>query len=232
MNGRSVDEVRYFKEMQRASEAGDPRATRALAMCFLTGHGTVQSVEKAAVLLRELDEEGDAKEMYKPSRLEPDPELGVSETIRRDFRLPANLPLPVSGGWGYGKEDAMVLSAPDGSNPAKFDFAGLELFIVEKRIQEECVIHEQEKLDGLKWRLEDRSIEEENGRTFARCVFKVFGYPAWVWAALRYDWESAGRQPSRNKTEAHEFLRNWFLKSYETVYWFDITATIKQQEEK
>ncbi len=227
MHGRSIDEsVRYFKGVQQAHAAGDPRATRALAECYLVGQGTGQSVEKAAELLKELEGDEAAKTPFEPAWLES-PANGVGRILRVDFRIPLELPLPISGGWGYAREDAVVidpqLEVGTRSRPS-FDFEGLEFFFVEKRIFEESVVRPRDKLDGLKWRLDTREVVEEEGRRYDHLNFKVTGYPVWAWAALRHDWDAAGRKPSQGRVDAHAFLRKWYAKTYETEYWFDVTA--------
>ena len=227
MPNNSREALIYFRKMLRSHEADNKSVTRALAFCFLTGHGTDQSVERAVALLRTLKEDYYHGEDYLPLRLDKIQEnLSLVDAIRGNFKMMDTLPLPMSGGWGYTEQSAITvdLSLDDGYEEGRFfNLAQLEKLVFENRIFLECVMRSTERLSGIEWRVTDHETVTSRDKVFDRFTLHVHGCPEWVWNAVEHDWKMTKQRTPRSKAEAHSFIREWFLRSYKTEYWFDVT---------
>lgn len=227
MSNNSREALVFFRKMLRSHEAGNQSGTRSLAFCYLTGHGTDQSVERAIALLRTLKDDYYHGADYLPLRLDRIQEnLSLVEAIRANFRMMATLPLPFSGGWGYEIRGAIVvdLSLDDGYEEGRpFDLIQFERLMLENRVFLECVMRTTERLSGIEWKIAEREVVERDGRTYHHLLVHVHGCPEWVWNALERDWRMTKQRTPRSKAEAHTAVREWFLRSYRTEYWFDVT---------
>lgn len=145
--------------------------------------------------------------------------LGISERpcFERDY--------PVSGGWGYTKEEACVVEV-DPSAPG----TALEHPFILRRTFEEIKLHPgpgTPDLDDLRIRIVERTfLRDENGKAFDRVVAEVSGF----------------RPEDRRELERHECTRGDYdgalrqaaverqsLVSYRTVCWFDVTRRCKPE---
>lgn len=217
----------YFRKMLRRHEAGDATGTRALAFCYLSGHGVDQSVERAAAILKTLKEDHYRSQDYIPLR--PDKvleNLTFADAIRSNFRMMDTLPLPFSGGWGYSEGRAILLdlSLDEGYEEGRpFNLHLLERLIIENRIFLECVMRATERLSAIEWRVLDRVVIEKDGKVMVKLTIKVHGCPEWVWHSLQQDWRMTRQRTPRSKAESHAFIREWFLRTYTNECWLDIT---------
>lgn len=235
--GNNAEIERRFNEAKRGHQAGDPRATRALASFYITGNGAARSFSKAIELLESIADFDGAKEPYSQKR--PDKVDGAPhfiEALRADFLPLQSLPLPISGGWGYEKADAIIIDPaiddPHYNPGDSFDFDGLKNLLITHRIYEECCVRQFEPLEGLTWEIDEHEEFEENGRHFEHLTFIVSGYPVWVWNALKEDWISASRHLNNTRAGEHSFIRQWFVKTYKTEYWFDISSSIEDTSQQ
>lgn len=230
MLGGNTDAERKFNEARLGHQAGDPRGTRALAYCYLAGYGTARSLDKAVTLLTSIKDFEGARAPYhlnRPDKIEGGPSF--VDALKIDFKPLQSIPLPITGGWGYEKESAIVIDPsivdPGYHNGDPFDFEGLKKLLVTHRIYEECCVRQFDPLDGLSWKLDaSEEIKDEDG-LFEHLTFTVSGYPLWVWNALRDDWISASRHLNAARTRLHDFIRQWFVKSFKADYWFDISSS-------
>ena len=70
MPSNSREALVHFRKTLRRHEAGDAAGTRALAFCYLTGHGIDQSIERAVAILKTLKEDYYNGSDYLPIRLD------------------------------------------------------------------------------------------------------------------------------------------------------------------
>lgn len=137
--------------------------------------------------------------------------------------------LPISGGWGYTKEDACIINRNDPLvDPAlPFDGVALEHVFVEKRIYEEMIIFrpKDDKFTGMRWDLQKQQLIQENGRTFDMLVFEVTAFRDKDWEELRAEYEGPqGYGTSKFDPEAHEQKRKEKMLRFTREFWFDITS--------
>ena len=160
------------------------------------------------------------------------PEIKSAETPREilaaDFKSLGG-ELPIHGGWGYSREDAVVIDKDDPvvSKGIPFDGVGIEHIFVEKRIYEELIIFRSEdsRYSGIKWNLLEQRLTSYENRTYDVLSFEITAIPDADWEALKSEWESNnGFQASESKLKAHEKKRNEKTICYTTEYWFDITS--------
>ena len=150
------------------------------------------------------------------------------EIIAADFKsIPKEL--PISGGWGYSKEDAVVIDKYDPVVPKgmPFDGVGIEYIFVEKRIYEELIIFQPEgsRYSGIKWNLLKQQTINDGNKQYDVLSFEVTAIPDADWEELRSEWEeNDGFQTSQSTSEAHMEKRNSKTEDYITEYWFDITS--------
>jgi hypothetical protein len=144
--------------------------------------------------------------------------IPLRQVLSEDFKLD----LPVEGGWGYNREDSIIVKKPTG--PIPFDLVGLEYVIVEKRIYEELIIF-RGKGNGfadIKWDLIKQNIITDNKRRLDHLIFKVSAHKESDFESLKQEFGKGFGTPGFDlaaHTKKHRHLQ-W---SYETEFWFDIS---------
>lgn len=137
--------------------------------------------------------------------------------------------LPISGGWGYTKEDAVVIDRDDPTvlGPEFFDGVAIEYIFVEKRIYEEMIIFRPDRIrfSGIEWKLNFRSMVVDDNRRFDILVFDVTAFQDADWQALKRDWEeNPGILDQPEAMAAHFEKREEKKVHYKAEFWFDITS--------
>ena len=150
------------------------------------------------------------------------------EIIAADFKS-LREELPISGGWGYTKEDAVVIDRNDPvvSKGMPFDGVEIEYIFVEKRIYEELIIFrpKDDKYSGIEWNLLKQKCTSDNGKKYDVLSFEVKAIPDLDWEELKSEWEeNNGFQSSQSELNAHIEKRSSKMIRYVTDYWFDITS--------
>ena len=106
------------------------------------------------------------------------------EIIAADFKS-LREELPISGGWGYTKEDAVVIDRNDPvvSKGMPFDGVEIEYIFVEKRIYEELIIFrpKDDKYSGIEWNLLKQKCTSDNGKKYDVLSFEVKAIPDLDW---------------------------------------------------
>jgi hypothetical protein len=137
--------------------------------------------------------------------------------------------LPIRGGWGYSKEDAVTIDRDDACVEPKmpFDGVGLEYLFVEKRIYEELIIFRRpgEKFAGIEWQLIRQSLVPSGDRTYDCLEFEVTAFHERDWNELKAEWEGPDGylSPGFDK-KAHVKKRAERQLTLRREFWFDITS--------
>ncbi len=168
----------------------------------------------------------------------------------RQFMLPPNYPkareillvdfpslrydLPIRGGWGYSREDAVIIDSndPAAQNYPLFDYVSMEYTFVEKRLYEELIISRErgKEYSGIEWNLERQSLLSNQGREYDELVFSVTMFADKDWEFLKSDWEShRGYRGDRLGLEEHERKRESLLLGMTETFFFDITLSQKKR---
>ena len=135
--------------------------------------------------------------------------------------------LPIKGGWGYTKEDAIIIDKNDHTvNPkVPFDGVGLEYIIAEKRIYEALIIlrPQEDRFSGIRWKLLSQDLIHDGDKSYDKLIFKVTAHRDKDFESLKVIWESNQSNPDFDREE-HLKRHEELLCYYETEYWFDITS--------
>ena len=153
-------------------------------------------------------------------------ELPLRQVLAEDFPREC-ADLPIAGGWGYTREDAIILlNAGGGARGPRGDFVSLEYFLAEKIVHEELIVFRasEERFSGIRLTLGRQMQVESGGRRYDALEFAVSCWADRHWDHLRTEWESNGfgRRPGFN-ISAHESKREAAQVRYERTFWFDIT---------
>ncbi len=137
--------------------------------------------------------------------------------------------LPIRGGWGYSREDAVVIDRDDPIVPRDepFDGVGIEYVFVEKRLYEELIIFRPKgrQFSGIVWKLIDQRMVVDDGRRYDVLRFDVTALPDADWDALKAEWEGPdGFQSPDFDQDAHQRKHEAAKIHYVAEYWFDITS--------
>ena len=135
--------------------------------------------------------------------------------------------MPIKGGWGYTKEDAIIIDKNDPVVPKElpFDGVGLEYVVVEKRIDLEFTLLQDEKdmYKGAHWELDKQEMMQDQDRIFDKITVKITALPFEAWWGRRMEWKENGRKP--------DFDKEWFMaRTLELTqycyreFWFDISS--------
>jgi len=161
------------------------------------------------------------------------PIINSQETPRQiifeDFKKSIDGELPIAGGWGYTKEDAVIIDKNDPTVPTGLPFNGvsIEYIFVEKRIYEELIIFRasDDRYAEIRWKLLKQKLEKHNGRYYDVLIYKVTAFSDSDWNELKDEWESNNFfKNSKAGLLSHEKKRASKMISYTTEYWFDITS--------
>ncbi len=158
-----------------------------------------------------------------PSGLEETPR----EILEHDFKSIGSI--PISGGWGYTKDDAVIIDKDDPSvqKGIPFDGVGIEKIFVEKRTYEELIIFKPEglKFNGIKWDMLNQSLINDKDRHFDLLEYRICGHLDEDWKYLKEEYEKNNYfEGNREGMLRHEEEHSKRLLCYETEFWFDITS--------
>lgn len=102
-------------------------------------------------------------------------DTSLRQVLLEDFKSISS-ELPIHGGWGYTRDEAIVIDKNDPANTSNiFDGVGIEYLIVQQRIHEELIIFrpKEDKYLGITWKLRNQEIIRENELVFDHLVFNV-----------------------------------------------------------
>jgi hypothetical protein len=142
--------------------------------------------------------------------------------------------LPIHGGWGYSREDAVIIDKDDPVVPrdAPFDGVGLEYFFVEKRIYEELIVFQptDKRYSGIEWKPIEQRLMDTDGRWYDILTFEITALPDKDWNELKAEWEGpSGFNSNGFDIEAHLKKKDDRRIRYIGEYWFDITSFFNHQ---
>lgn len=134
---------------------------------------------------------------------------------------------PIQGGWGYTKDDAIVIDTNDPIIPKDlpFDGIGLEYAIVEKRILLEFYYlqNEREGYRDIHWDVEQQELILDKKKAYDKLRIKISALSFEDWKSRRIEWKENGRQP--------DFDKEWFMNKSRELrhhghqdFWFDISS--------
>ena len=155
--------------------------------------------------------------------------LKVTPREMLEFQFKSIGTIPISGGWGYTKDDAVIIDKDDPSviKGIPFDGLAIEQIFVEKRTYAELITFKPEgsRFNGIEWQMLKQSLINDQDRHFDRLEYKICGHLDDDWKYLKEEYEKnnyfEGNREGRIKHEAEHLNR---MTCYETEFWFDITS--------
>ena len=141
--------------------------------------------------------------------------------------------LPISGGWGYSKDDACIIDKFDSVVDPNVPFNGIaiEYIFVEKRIYEEMIICRSsgDEFAGIKWELIRQELITDKDRKYDKLLFEISAFPEKDWEELKAEYEGPKGYGNQNfDLEAHEKKRQQRMIKITREFWFDITSFFGQ----
>jgi hypothetical protein len=134
--------------------------------------------------------------------------------------------LPISGGWGYTRAEAISFVRNRFPVPEAADLVSLEHHIVQKIIYEELIIFRPKdyKFSGITTTYKRQRLLDDGRQRFDCLEFSVSCWSDWHWDQLKREWEANdfGDRPGFD-VEAHAARREASRLQYEREFWFDIS---------
>ena len=136
------------------------------------------------------------------------------------------LQLPIAGGWGYEKEDAVVIFKRDPAHTsvAPYKAIDIEMQFVKCRLIFELIWTREhdEKYEDVRWDIAQQKVRRIEGRTYDVLDLKVSATPRNEWLISKSEWESKDWQ---SEEEEDLFRINYESKMHVTnsQFWFDIS---------
>ena len=134
--------------------------------------------------------------------------------------------LCIRGGWGYGREDAVIVYSFDEEiNPNQhFDGISLENVCIHYRILEEAEFAHEAKYTGINWKLtEQKLLHGDDGIPYDLETVEVTMFTPEDWDFLKNDWESHdGYKDDEEGKLNHEALREERIIRFTEVFWFNV----------
>ncbi|TGY63910.1 hypothetical protein [Parabacteroides distasonis] len=128
---------------------------------------------------------------------------------------------PISGGWGYTQEDAVVLEVDN-----EGDGVALEYKFLEYRSYEEGIIFRPKgyKLEGFRFKMGKQALYKKNGKSYDWVTMTVSAYTEEDFKLLKNDFEgNNGYINDPGGLKRPQELSQSKRISYEVTGWFDIT---------
>ena len=153
---------------------------------------------------------------------------GPRRIIAEDF--PSVGELPIRGGWGYSRDDAVIIDKNDPLVPKGVPFFGLDIenVFVEKRIYEELIVFQpkEARYSGIRWnRTKQALIQGEDGKSYDLLHVTVTALPSAEWEALKAIWEGPDGAGSMNfDKDSHWRKHEESTIRYDAEYWFEISS--------
>ncbi|HEY7664014.1 MAG TPA: hypothetical protein VH934_12930 [Xanthobacteraceae bacterium] len=155
-------------------------------------------------------------------------DLSLREVLSEDFPQDC-ASLPISGGWGYTREDAIVFVRDRFQRPSAPDFVGLEYHIAQKIIYEELIIFraEDDCFSGIDMTPKLQRLIVDGEKKYDCLDFTVSCWSDFHWESLKSEWEDNdfGRRPGFD-VEGHYARKRAAQIEYERQFWFDITEVV------
>jgi len=137
--------------------------------------------------------------------------------------------LPISGGWGYTKDDACIINKNDPivDPTVPFDGVAIEYVFAGKRIYEELIIFRPQghAFSDIGWKLLQQQFTSDEDKAYDKLTFEIWAFPDKDWQELKGEWEGPNGHGSLNFDIAvHEKKRQEKLVRFTREFWFDITS--------
>ena len=129
---------------------------------------------------------------------------------------------PISGGWGYSQENAVVVEVENSWDGVSFEYKYLEY-----RTYEDAIIFRPkgQQLAGFRFEKEKQSlVHGSDGKSYDRVTVKVSAYTEEDFAYFKNDWDSHNGYENDEAGKArHLQIAESKVIKYDVTRWFDIS---------
>ena len=157
------------------------------------------------------------------------PRISSEKNPKKVIRSIFQSDLPISGGWGYSKENAVIINKEDPivSKNIPFDGVSIEYNFVELRIHAELQIFRagSERCTGIEWNFLKQSLKNHEGRYYDVLFFEVTAISFAELKILEKERKNKdGSQLSKAELKFCIDKKDSKTIRYTTEYWFDISS--------
>ncbi len=136
--------------------------------------------------------------------------------------------MPIHGGWGYTKNEAVIIDKHDKIVPQYLPFDGVNLehiFIQYRTYLELITIRaEDDRFSGINFKLSKQELfEDDDGKIYDKLTMHITAHRDQDFEELKEEWES-GLSNKGFDYEAHEKKREEKLIHIERECWFEISS--------
>ncbi len=137
--------------------------------------------------------------------------------------------LPIKGGWGTTKDDAVIIDKNDSivQNKQHFNGVAVEYTFMEYDNYLYLITYRpvDERYSGIEYKVLKQSLikDDVTKKVYDKINIEVTCYADNDWDELKQEWENNYDNPDFDK-EAHEKKRNSKLRSLEREFWFEISS--------
>lgn len=157
------------------------------------------------------------------------------ELLRHKYKSKPQL--PIRGGWGYSKEDAVVIDTthPAAANFQPFNGIEVERIFIQLRLWEELIgtrpVGQQHS--ACNFELKKQSlVTGEFGKIYDVMLCDITALPDAVWEALKAEWEGpSGFSSPYFDEEDHLRRKEDATVHYVGEYWFEISSYFEEHED-
>ena len=135
---------------------------------------------------------------------------------------------PIKGGWGYTKEDAVVIRYDDRKPEdwvTSIDCVEVEKYFITFRLEEETLYAHKTIFPGPEWeKVNHQLVFGDDGRMFDCETVEASVFTLDDWEYLKQDWKSHdGYKDDEAGMARHHQMREERKIRFTEVFWFDIT---------
>jgi len=150
----------------------------------------------------------------------------LREVLFGDFKSTGKK-FPIKGGWGYAKEDAIIIDKNDPVATQWFplDAVAIEYIIAKQRIYEELIIFREkgDKFSQLNINLLKQSLIAEKEKKYDKLVFEVTAFHDKDFENIYKEMVEISKKP-RFDFDIYLESKKELRYHYTSEFWFDITA--------
>lgn len=156
--------------------------------------------------------------MKKIEALQLDSNKNPRQTFEQHFQ---NSEWPFHGGWGYTREDAVVIECDNTSDGVAFEYK----FAKHRSFEELITLPTADsRLYLVDSHVKSQSMMSHNDKRYDVLYVTVIALPESDYELLKKDWEDHnGYIDDLADLKAHDALRESKMVAYDTEIWFDIT---------
>jgi hypothetical protein len=143
------------------------------------------------------------------------------------YNNPTGYEMPIQGGWGYTKDDAVIIDKYDPAidQTIPFDGVKLEYIFARYRAYLEMITfrNDNERFSGIELELEVQTLINDETGIYDKLVFNIIALHSEDFDELKEEWETNCNLDDFDIV-AHQKKREKKLVHLQNEYWFEISS--------